>query len=173
MNRRAAEERLRLEGVATPDITSAARYATLPKMGTRDAFRAGQRSLPTLHAWARGWWYTTRKCERPRRRASLGENGGDAVCAPRRVAPRHCRYRRSPSLLFLLLPPLHLLLVRALLEIPTERPASPNLDINAGCRPSLQLLALHPPRLALGDDLSSDFEQYLDCAQKKNAVLRN
>lgn len=48
MNRRAAEERLRLEGVATPDITSAARYATLPKMGTRDASRAGQRYCPRL-----------------------------------------------------------------------------------------------------------------------------
>lgn len=48
MNRRAAEERLRLESVATPDITSAERYATLPKMGTRDASRAGQRCCPRL-----------------------------------------------------------------------------------------------------------------------------
>jgi len=48
VNRRAAEERLRLEGVASPDITSAARYATLPKMGTRDASRAGQRCCPRL-----------------------------------------------------------------------------------------------------------------------------
>lgn len=45
VNRRAAEERLRLEGAATPDITSAA-YATLPKMGTRDASRAGHRLCP-------------------------------------------------------------------------------------------------------------------------------
>lgn len=48
MNRRAAEERLRLESVATPDITSAVRYATLPKMGTRDVSRAGQRCCPRL-----------------------------------------------------------------------------------------------------------------------------
>lgn len=138
MNRRAAEERLRLEGVATPDITSAARYATLPKMGTRDVSRAGQRCCPRLMPMG-----TRVVVHGPgsSRETPLGENGGDAVRAPRRIAPhhrRHCRSPLPPSFSFFLR--LHLPLVYVLLEIPAERPASPNLDINAGSRHCSYLL---------------------------------
>jgi len=96
--------------------------------------------LPTPHADGHaGGGTRTRKPGRSRRRSvwetPLGENGGDVVRAPRRIASHHRRHCRSP------LPPsssfflrLYLPLVRVLLEILAERPASPNLDINAGCR---------------------------------------
>lgn len=121
MNRRKAEKRLRPEGVATPDITSATRCATLPKMGTRDASRAGQRRCPRFapRHQVGGGTYTIRKLGRQRRRF-------------------WARTAATPSLLvivvllFLLLPHrLFIFFLFALLEIPAERSTSPNLDINA------------------------------------------
>lgn len=132
MNRRAAEKRLRPEGVATPDITSATRCATLPKMGTRDASRAGQRRCPRFAPRHEvGGGYIHDQEARTATTALLGENGGDAV-----------RARRDASLLVIVVLLLLLLFPRPLfifflfaLSWKSPRSTSPNLDINAGhCR---------------------------------------